>query len=145
MDEESHREPRRSGKELVHWCHGATGVIFLMAKAYQRWREEKYLKSCLRCGDLIWSRGLLRKGPGICHGVGGSGLAHLLLFRLTGDKKHLYRAIRTAEFLSTEQFRAEARTPDSPFSLFEGWAGTVCFLIDLLDPQSAEYPLVPVF
>lgn len=52
---------------LVHWCHGAPGVVYLMARAYLTFGEAKYLESCLKCGDLTWSRGLLRKGPGICH------------------------------------------------------------------------------
>lgn len=33
--------------------------------------------------DLIWKRGVLRKGPGICHGVAGGGYAFLLYYRLT--------------------------------------------------------------
>ena len=30
-------------------------------------------------------------GPGICHGVAGSGYVFLLLYRITGDRIHLYR------------------------------------------------------
>jgi len=60
----------------------------------------------------------LRKGPGICHGVAGSGFVFLLLFRLTCDPKHLYRARKFAEFLFTDEFKA-ARTPDCQFRLIE--------------------------
>ena len=60
-----------SGDELVHWCHGAPGVVYLMVKAYRQWNEEKYLRAAFECGDLVWKKGLLTKGPGICHGVGG--------------------------------------------------------------------------
>lgn len=35
-----------------------------MAKAYLRWKEEKYLQSCIKCGNLVWEKGLLKKGPG---------------------------------------------------------------------------------
>lgn len=145
MSRENPSQARAESKDLIHWCHGAGGVVYLLAKAYMTWRDERYLQACKRCSDLIWSRGLLRKGPGICHGIGGSGLAHLLLFRLTNDRKYLYRASKFAEFLDTAEFKAGARTPDNPFSLFEGLAGTVCFAIDLLDPSHAEYPLIPVF
>jgi membrane transport protein XK len=109
------------------------------------WRDEKYLNACKRCDDLIWQRGLLKKGPGICHGIGGNGYCHLLMFRLTNDLKYLYRAGKFADFLNTSEFKMGARTPDRPFSLFEGLAGTVCFAIDLLEPINAEYPLIPVF
>ena len=45
----------------------------------------------------------------------------------------------------TEKFSEGARTPDSPLSLFEGLAGTVCFLNDLMQPTKAEFPLLDVF
>lgn len=134
-----------SQAHLVHWCHGAPGVIYLMAKAYKVFGDEKYLNSCLKCGDLVWQRGLLKKGPGICHGIGSSGYVHLLLYQLTGDQKHLYRANKFALFLNDDGFLSEARQPDRPFSLFEGISGTVCFLMDLLDPQNMEFPFMNVF
>ena len=95
-------------------CHGAPGTVYLFAKAYLVWREPAFLNAALRCGDCVWRFGLLRKGPGICHGVAGSGFVFLLLHRLTADPKHLHRAVKFAEFLYTEEFKA-ARTPDCPF------------------------------
>ena len=86
----------------------------------------------------------MRKGPGICHGIAGNGYAQLMLYRLTKDNKYLYRASKFAEFLLTETFK-EARTPDRPYSLFEGLGGTVCFILDLLDPNNSEFPLFPIF
>jgi len=38
-----------------------------------------------------------------------------------------------------------ARTPDRPHSLYEGVAGTVCFLVDLLEPEQAYFPFMDVF
>ncbi len=145
MDEQNSSRPKSSSKELVHWCHGAGGVVFLLARAYLYFGDVKYLNACIKCEDLIWEKGLLKKGPGICHGIAGHGLVHLLLYRLTHDVKYLYRAVQFGEFLKTDTFKTQARTPDSPYSLFEGLAGTVCFLLDLLDPAQSEYPLVPVF
>lgn len=60
------------------------GVVYLFARAYKVWTDGKYLEACVRCGELTWQRGLLKKGPGICHGVAGSGYVFLLLYRLTG-------------------------------------------------------------
>jgi hypothetical protein len=45
------------------------GVIYLMAKAYLYWKEDKYLRSCLKCGDLVWTKGLLKKGPGKMYSI----------------------------------------------------------------------------
>ncbi|KAG5678731.1 hypothetical protein PVAND_008379 [Polypedilum vanderplanki] len=131
--------------KLVHWCHGAPGSVYLFAKAFLIFKEEKYLQVVVRAGDLIWNKGLLRKGPSICHGVAGNGYVFLLLYRLTNDQKHLYRASCFADFLTNEIFLREARTPDRPMSLYEGIAGTICFLIDLLQPENASFPFMDVF
>lgn len=131
--------------KLVHWCHGAPGTIYLMAKAYLVYKDPKYLNACVRAGELVWEKGLLRKGPGICHGVAGNGYVFLLLHRLTGEEKYLYRAKNFADFMNTEEFLRNARLPDSPESLYEGTAGAVCYLADLLQPQKAEFPFQDVF
>lgn len=86
----------------------------------------------------------MRKGPGICHGVAGSGYAFLAMFRLTQDIKYLYRAHRMMEVLTTP-FAKKMRQPDCPFSLYEGLAGTVCFFIDLMYPESGSFPFMNVF
>ncbi|KAB0344961.1 hypothetical protein FD754_021887 [Muntiacus muntjak] len=131
--------------ELVHWCHGAPGIAYLFAKAYLVSKKPQYLDTCIRCGELTWQKGLLKKGPGICHGVAGSAYVFLLLYRLTGNSKYIYRAQRFAEFLFTEEFKAGSRVLESIYSLYEGFSGTVCFLIDLLQPNQAEFPLFSVF
>ncbi|GAB0090335.1 LanC-like protein 3 homolog [Sergentomyia squamirostris] len=95
--------------------------------------------------ELVWKKGLLRKGPSICHGVAGNGYVFLLLYQLTKDSVYLYRASKFAEFLSDRNFRRDARTPDRPFSLYEGLAGTVCFLADLLEPEKAPFPFMEVY
>lgn len=130
---------------LVHWCHGAGGIFYLMAKAYLVFQDEKYLESCKKMADLVWQKGLLKKGPGICHGVAGNGYVFLLLYRLTEDPKYLYRANCFFEFMGTETFQDQARTPDNPLSLYEGAAGTVCYLADLTHPQQASFPFSDIF
>ncbi|CAG5036013.1 unnamed protein product [Parnassius apollo] len=134
-----------SDHKLIHWCHGAPGTIYLMAKAYLIFNDPRFLESCIRVGDLVWQKGLLRKGPGICHGVAGNGYVFLLLYRLTGDEKYLQRAKLFASFMNTEEFIHDARLPDNPESLYEGTAGTVCFLADLLVQDKAEFPFQDVF
>jgi len=116
----------------------------MFAKAYLVFKDDRYLQACLIAGELTWHQGLLRKGPGICHGVAGSGYVFLLLYRLTGDQRHLHRALQFAEFMQSSEF-TKAKTPDSPYSLYEGLAGTVCFLTDLMQPDRAEFPFFDVF
>ena len=142
-------KPRPKEHELVHWCHGAPGVIYCLAIAYHRYKEQKYLQAIFEASDLAWHCGLLKKGPGICHGVAGNGYIHLLCYRLATDEimkeKYLYRARKFCEFLTSSTFQ-HARTPDCPWSLYEGWAGTICFIFDLInDPSKAEFPFSNVF
>lgn len=135
----------RSQNELVHWCHGAPGVIYTMAKAYLVFKEEQYLKSCHDAANHIWRKGLLKKGPGICHGVAGNAYAFLLMYRLTGDSQWLNKAASFAKFMQSDEFKKNARVPDCPYSLYEGIAGTACFLMDLIAPQKAAFPFMDVF
>jgi len=135
---------RHPDDDLVHWCHGAPGAVYMLARAYLVWKENKYLQAALKCGECVWNKGLLKKGPGICHGIAGSGYVFLLLFRLTGESNQLYRAEKFGEFLFCEDFR-QARVPDCPFSLYEGWAGTACYLADLIQPHKSTFPFSNVF
>ncbi|KAA3681201.1 uncharacterized protein DEA37_0007844 [Paragonimus westermani] len=145
MDEvDSSRRRRPDSDVLVHWCHGATGAILAYARAYILWKDERYLTECYRCADVVWQRGLLKKGPGICHGVAGSGYVFLLMYRLTGRPLYLHRASNFAYFMQTDVFR-QARRPDCPYSLFEGLAGTACFYADFANPCSAAFPFMDPF
>ncbi|KFM78794.1 LanC-like protein 2, partial [Stegodyphus mimosarum] len=128
-----------SADKLVHWCHGAPGVVHLLLLAYETFKEEKYLEASKKCSDLIWERGLLKKGYGLCHGVAGNGYAHLRVFQVTKDVKYLYRAVKFAEWCF-EYGKHGCRTPDRPLSLFEGFAGTIYYLLDLLDPLYSAFP-----
>ncbi|XP_033635990.1 lanC-like protein 3 [Asterias rubens] len=143
--DECGRQVRPAEQELLHWCHGAPGVVYLFAKAYLTWKEEAYLNACKKCSEITWTKGLLKKGPGICHGVAGNGYVFLLMYRLTGEKKYLHQALQFASFMEEKKFRKEASTPDTPYSLFEGYAGTICFLADLMQPDKAEFPFFNVF
>nr|CAX74215.1 LanC-like protein 1 [Schistosoma japonicum] len=126
---------------LVHWCHGATGVIPLMLSAYKITGENKYLKCALDGGETVWTRGLLHKGCGLCHGSAGSGFALLEIYQTTQDPKYLYRAMKFAEWC-TDCFKNATRVADCPYSLMEGLSGTLYFLVGILDPVNSKFPLL---
>lgn len=46
--------------------------------------DDDYLQTALKCGDVVWKRGLLTKGYSICHGVAGNAYTFLVLYQLTG-------------------------------------------------------------
>ena len=94
------------------------GVIHLLLLSYKLWGENKYLQAALKSGDVIWSRGLLKKGWGLCHGTAGNGYAFIHLYQITQEKLWLYRAYRFAEHCA-EIDKHFLNLPDRPLSLFE--------------------------
>jgi len=79
---------------LVQWCHGAPGFVYLFLRAYEVTGEQSYLQRAIAAGDVVWQRGLLKKGYGICHGVAGNGYTFLYLFNITRDIKWFHRAMK---------------------------------------------------
>ncbi|KAI0339344.1 hypothetical protein BDW22DRAFT_1336628 [Trametopsis cervina] len=69
---------------MVQWCHGASGILILFSALLSRRQHvgatleipeslDSAMRSSLALGaKLIYERGLLRKGVGLCHGVAGS-------------------------------------------------------------------------
>jgi len=136
---------------LVHWCHGAPGIIPTLCKAYEVFGEERYLVAARRAGDCVWSSGLLRKGLGVCHGIAGSALSQLTLYRTTGNHRHLYRALRTCEAMwserclktigeTTDPQRYRCGVPDFPYSLMEGKAGLLYAYVSMQRPDQSSFP-----
>ncbi|EME29748.1 uncharacterized protein Gasu_29650 [Galdieria sulphuraria] len=151
-------DSRRS--ELVQWCHGAPGFVYLFCKAAEHFSDITYLKHALEASIPVWNCGLLLKGPGLCHGIAGNAYCFLRLFRCLQQfpsdaqkEKLLFQCIQRAaqmgSFLinySTNSIpcihtERGMRTPDRPFSLYEGISGTGCFLLDLLNPFDSHFPL----
>ena len=104
-----------NGDVLVHWCHGAPGFVHLMALAYkvgwivleysipntalfpldwQVFGEQKYLDAAVKCGEVVWERGLLQKGYGLCHGVAGNAYTFLQLYRMTKKSQYIHRTLK---------------------------------------------------
>ncbi|CAD5116345.1 DgyrCDS5245 [Dimorphilus gyrociliatus] len=125
--------------KLVHWCHGSPGFTFMFVEAYRKTGAECHLKSAVDCAESIWRMGLLRKGYGLCHGIAGNAYALLTVYQTTQDIKYLHRAAKFAEFCF-DYGKHGCKQPDRPYSLFEGLAGTIYFLVELLEPMSAKFP-----
>ncbi|CAH2074000.1 unnamed protein product, partial [Iphiclides podalirius] len=81
-----------SGDRLVQWCHGAPGFVHLFVLAHQIFKDDKYLQIAIKCGNVIWERGLCTKGYSICHGVSGNAYSFICLYQATKDPLYLFRA-----------------------------------------------------
>lgn len=102
-------------------------------------------------GELVYERGFLRKGVGICHGVAGSVFALLAVSKALdpghdGEEERVWfkRALHLAQ-LTTNYYELEADRqmdiPDRPYSLYEGVAGMVCAWADVLRMMDGERSL----
>lgn len=125
--------------KYVQWCHGAPGFVYLFLQAAKVFNHPPYRDIALKCGDVIWERGLLSKGYSLCHGVAGNAYCFLELYQQTQDPKHLYRAIKFAEWCDASD-EHEKHLPDRPMSLYEGIAGPMYLLLDIQNPMEAKFP-----
>ncbi|KAI0718439.1 hypothetical protein C8T65DRAFT_639085 [Cerioporus squamosus] len=173
----------------VQWCHGAPGFLMLFSALLRRAAVSQSacplspaLRSTVtsamtRGAELVYTQGLLRKGVGLCHGVGGTvyallavsdaldayesfsgqptsrshshSISHSLSLKRAAAHAHLIphdvenaehaywlqRAVHLAE-LATEYRQltqeGEMKTPDHPYSLYEGVAGMCCAWAEVL-------------
>eukprot|EP00898_Chlorokybus_atmophyticus_P001303 jgi/Chlat1/2173/Chrsp17S02744 len=128
----------RSRGELVQWCHGSPGAVFLMLKAHQVFGDQKYLESARLFAEDTWRRGLLTKpGRSLCHGIAGNGYALLAMYKHTQEEKYMKRA---NIFGMVAMEHEELWQSDDPYSLYTGLAGLSCFYGDLLQPERALFP-----
>ncbi|KAL1495052.1 hypothetical protein ABEB36_010532 [Hypothenemus hampei] len=126
--------------KYVQWCHGAPGFLYMYCEAYRTFGDRHYLYAAEKCADVIWFRGILKKGYSLCHGVAGNAYCFLEMFQTTKEEKHLYRAIKFAEYCIDYTKQREEYSPDRPLSLFEGISGPMYLLLDMQDPLNAKFP-----
>ena len=115
---------------LVQWCHGAPGLSLLCSRLHAVTGEGRWLQAAIDASEVVWSRGLLKKGVGLCHGIGGNAYAFLALYQRTKDETHLRRAYHFVHFSLTEHRHRLFTQPDRPYSLYNGQAGLVCLSVD---------------
>ncbi|PFH51631.1 hypothetical protein AMATHDRAFT_142153 [Amanita thiersii Skay4041] len=152
--------------ELVQWCHGAPGIMMLLSRVLQIVKRQqgpsvvdeemktKIARALHRAAKLVYRQGLLRKGVGLCHGTAGSIYALLAAYDVTGDiQEHISRdeasdmrdtlesAIQLATLAVEAEEDGELRTPDRPWSLYEGKAGMCSALAEILCRMEDKRPV----
>ncbi|CAG8801896.1 6452_t:CDS:2, partial [Dentiscutata erythropus] len=114
--------------DLIQFCHGAPGICLLACKAYEYYKEEKYLKLAMETANYVYSQGYGHKGTGLCHGISGNAYVFLSVYLLTKDLQYFQWALEYAEVCTQWEERTlnkEFRLPDRPWSLWEGLGGAV--------------------
>ena len=131
---------------LVHWCHGATGHILLLAKAHEVYDDKAYQDQAVRLArDVVWERGLLLKGVGLCHGISGSTYALMAAARgndPTITERHVHAFVRFAH----DNLHYLEAIPDEPYCLYNGVAGLCNLFLDIaVHGCQARFPLYDHF
>lgn len=160
------RAAQEEEDRLVQWCHGAPGHVLLLLKAYDVTRKSTYLDMAEHITEnVIWPRGLLRKGIGLCHGISGNAYVFLAVHARVQQQQQISRSetesitptatnTRSENSTTNARYLEYARTyvefavqnletlepiPDRPYSLYEGSCGLAVLLMDLaqlaIDPQ----------
>ncbi|XP_021901138.1 lanC-like protein GCL2 [Carica papaya] len=136
-------EEDRKRDALVHWCHGAPGIVLTLAKAAKVFGDKEFLEAVTESAEVVWNRGLLKR-VGICHGISGNTYVFLTLYRLTDNTEYLYRAKAFACFLLDQAHKliskGEMHGGDRPYSLFEGMGGLAYLFLDMIEPSEARFP-----
>ena len=105
----------------VQWCHGAPGIVTSLSGAALA--DDGFTALLEEGGELIWRAGPLVKGPGLCHGTAGNGLAFLSLYERTQEERWLERARRFAVHALDQVERFRARYGFGRHSLWTGDVG----------------------
>jgi hypothetical protein len=145
------------------WCHGAPAFLILFSTLLRLSATPSHplilpptLHSNLtisiqRGADLVYKNGFLRKGVGICHGVAGNVFALLAVSEVLDpycnashqECPYLLRAMELAYLATTYRSltnSGEMRTPDHPWSLYEGMAGMCCAWAAVLQKFEVKDP-----
>lgn len=117
---------------LVQWCHGAPGFIPLLLE-YQEYLPASEHNTLIDVVlSVIWQRGFLKKGEGICHGLAGNGYVFLSTYLTTKEPVRLIQALCFAQEILNKGIEQCCYTADRPDSMFEGLSGVVHFILDLI-------------
>jgi hypothetical protein len=119
---------------LVHDCHGAPGVVCRLAGAPRTAAWDALL---IGAGELTWRAGPLVKGPSLCHGTAGSGMAMLKLWQRSGDELWLRRARALGMHALEQVERHRAQYGMARHSLWTGDLGVACFLWNCVQGEAA--------
>ncbi len=128
-----------SNKFLLHWCHGAPGVICALADHLPS--GQTIDKLFIKAAELIWEAGPLKKGTSICHGTSGNAIAFLKIYKRTKDEKWFLRAKAFAMHCLEQCTELEKKYGHLRFSLWTGDLGLV-WLNEQIKNNTADLPML---
>lgn len=140
--------------EKPSWGDGGGGAVMLFAKAFELYYDPKYAMAAQRSAERLWTYALSRGSSGLMEGTAGNGYAFLRMFncaRLAVERSNftpmcapevwVHRAHMCSRFVMESY---NVRPAEFDLSFADGNAGVVCFLMDMLEPGKACFPLFEI-
>lgn len=128
--------------DLVQICHGAPGVLLLLARAMEMTEVDAgFQADVMSSAVAVWMRGLLTKGNSLCHGTAGNAYAFEALYRATKLPAYQLAAEAFTREILDESKRRQVHPSDRHLSLWEGKAGEAYFMLNACGGDSyAGFP-----
>lgn len=125
----------RVGDYMAGWCNGTAGQLFLWVQAHRMFRDERYFAAA---HGAAWATFAADESPhDLCCGFAGRAYALLALYRHTGEREWLARAVQLAEMAVR---RVQDGPQPWPDSLYKGAVGVAVLAADLARPELAAMP-----
>ena len=99
--------------------------------------DEAFTRLLVAGGELTWEAGPLRKGPTLCHGTAGNGLAFLALLDAPATSAGSSGRARFGMHAVGQVERRARRYGRGRHSLWTGDPGVALYLRSCIDPASA--------
>jgi eukaryotic-like serine/threonine-protein kinase len=122
------------GNYMPGWCNGSAGYVFLWTLAHRVFRDEVYLTLAQRAAWNAWQEA--NAIDSLCCGLAGASYGLLNLYKYTGEKEWLGRALDLAN-----RAVIATRTSQRQDSLYKGTMGVAVLIADLHKPETACMPL----
>ncbi|MEP3323324.1 MAG: LanC-like protein [Sneathiella sp.] len=134
-------------KLLVHWCHGAPGIVTALREAPggNPGLATEIDQILREASMLVWEAGPLAKGPGLCHGTAGNGYTFLTMYRRDGEVHWLEKARAFAMHAIRQCQESRKKFTRGRYSLMTGDAGLAVYLHHCLHPDDVRFPGLEIF
>ena len=124
------------GALWASWCNGMAGHVYLWCRAYEVFRDERYLNAARLSAHTTAL--LYPANPTVCCGTAGQAYALYRYFQLTGDRTYRRRAIARARRACAQAIAA----PELNLGYFNGLSGIAHLAFTIHTRRTPRLPLI---
>lgn len=129
---------KKKPEYLTSWCNGSSGLVFFWLKAYDFFKNTKYISYAELLGEFTWKTKEKYQTLDICCGLTGKAYSFISIYKKTNDIKWLNRA---KTFISKAIKADEKGHYVKRYSLIKGYIGLSLLCKEISSPENAVLPL----